>query len=459
MTQPAFNPSLHPRWPAGHANGLGGKFMPAHMRGTPLWNQQVAAAAAKHQAKHAAPAVPAAPSPAKATKAATKAAIPAAPVPKVATLTAKASRLRGPAPSWTPQYAIATPGSPYSSWGNQYLSNGQIRSVRQWFVVDPNGMEHGPFGTSNAAANYYSKYFVPTVPTPKVPAAAAPIPAGVTTRTTKVPKVNAAGQTRMTTQHWFDFQGQSYGPYATAATMNKQIAIVTKPPHPTATGTDLIGTPPNQHPNALAKKVIAARPAGVTRTPSTGTSGGRAPKSATAADVDLKTIADLQGFSGLPEVVTKSEMAKLANSGNYTILYRGVKATRRSSSWSAAPLAGPKTAKQIQDEMRRGNAYYGVGVYGNGYYSTPSRSTAVGYSDGTAGSVIRFALPTSAKMGDYNKLSAEAMKLYQHNKATMETKDVFADVGRYAAARGYDALRVTSGIVVLNRTILKIQDA
>ena len=426
MTHPQFTPSLHPRWPAGHiVNGtnVGGKFMPKGMAGTALWAQQASAALAKKQAGASAPAP---------------------------------TKLVGP--SRFPN----TPGQPYYNYGVQLLKSGSFRSVKQWFVDDAQGNQHGPFGTQAAANNYHLKLTAPAVPpTPKSnmpapPPAATTVPSGASVYTTKVVKMTAAGPRNMT-QHWFDYQGTTYGPYATKATMQKQLAIATKPGHPVAKGKDLIGKPPSQHPNRLAKQVAAARPANVTAVPSYGgsTMGSQARHDPNAADTDLRSLADMQGFSDKPEVITQAEMNALNRAGAHHILYRGVKASGRAGQSHAGRHS--KTAKQIQDQFRTGDAYYGVGVYGNGYYFGTSRGVAVGYSDSTAGSVVRVALPKNAKIGDYHILSAEVSKLVGHSAASPDTRDVFADVGRYAMARGYDALKVSVGYVILNRSILKVQ--
>lgn len=442
MTHPQFTPALHPRYPAGHMLGgvnVGGKFMPKNTQGSALWAQQVSAALARAGAGPATPV--ATPKPAKPAK-------------------NPATRLLGPAPSWRQNF---TAGISYFSHGVQTMKNGRLRSVNQWYVDDPQGNQHGPFGTRAAADTYYAKLTGTHVAPPKATAVPATLPSGVNVYTTRVPKTAASGVTRNVTQYWFDYQGQNYGPYASAATRDKQIATATKPPHPVAKGKDLIGLPPNQHPNRLAKKVAAARPSDATRSGyvGSGTSGSGAYRSPRAADVDLATIADLQGFSGKPESVTKSEMSGLAKGGSHYILYRGVSSTA-SSGWRHKNTGGSaKTAKQIQDELRDGDAYYGVGVYGNGYYFSTDRMTAVGYSDRTTGSVVRAALPKYAKIGQYNALAAEVQKLMGHPAASLDNREVFADVGRYAASRGYDAL-VVGGYgyyVVLNRSILKVQDS
>lgn len=436
MTHAHFTPSLHPRWPAGHSSGQGGKFMPKHMQGTALWAQQasVALAKASGNAPSAAPAT--APAPAKPKK-------------------NLATRLLGPVPSWQ---TTTSPGISYHSWNTQQMKNGQYRTVRQWFVNDDQGNQHGPFGTQTSADNYYAKLTgAASAATVKPPT---PTPAGVNLYTTKAPKTAASGVTRNVTQYWFDFGGQSFGPFVSKIARDKQIVIATRPPHNVAKGTDLIGQPPHQRPNRLSAQVAGMRHSQATRSgyQSGSFKGSGAYRSPDAADADLRSLADLQGFSGKPEVITKGEINKLQSSGSHYVLYRGVQGTS-SANWRHKATGGTaKSAKQIQDQMRTGDAYFGVGVYGNGYYFATDRSTAVSYSDRSPGSVIRVALPKNAKIGNYSSLSNEVQTLVSHAKATAETKAVFADVGRYAAARGYDALKVPTGYVILNRSILKIQD-
>ena len=429
MTHPQFTPSLHPRYPAGHLVGgknVGGKFMPKSMSGSALWAQQVSAMIAGGPN----------------------------PTPRKSTT---ASRLVGPT-----SYPFATVGRPFIGSVVPQQTKAGVISKKQWYVNDASGNMHGPFVSQSVATNYYIKLTAPPVAPasnmPSPPPPAVTVPSGANVYTTKVVKVTAAGPRNMT-EHWFDYQGRTYGPYATKATMQKQLAIATKPAHPVAKGKDLIGQPPNQHPNRLATKVVRSRPVSARQAgyQAAITSGGAAYFSADAADADLRAIADLQGFSGKPEVVTKAEMSQLVKAGSHYILFRGVQGSTRAGQQHAG--THNRTAKQIQDQLRSGGAYYGVGVYGNGYYFAPDRPTAVGYSDHTPGSVVRAALPKNAKIGQYNTLNVEAGKLVKHHAANPDSQAVWADVGRYAMARGYDAIKVPAGYyVILNRSILKIQD-
>lgn len=112
----AWDPKLHPRWPAGHANGMGGKFMPAHMKGTPLWHQQAKAAAAKAAVG---------PAPAKTAKAAPAK---AAPTKAAKAVTPKAGSFTGNVPS---THGNARPAAPTHT----VLPNGESADQREKRVL------------------------------------------------------------------------------------------------------------------------------------------------------------------------------------------------------------------------------------------------------------------------------------------------------------------------------------
>lgn len=295
----------------------------------------------------------------------------------------------------------------------------------------------------------------PAVPTPPVPAG--PVPRVYFTRTA-VPAGSPPG-TKGKLQYWVDHGGVTHGPYASKLAATKAIPKITAPPHKVSHGKDLVrGADGKPHPNQLASKVVKARPAGTalsTHHYARG-QGGTTMATQTTADVDLRTLADLQGFSDVPEVITQAEMNRLAAAGSHYVLYRG---TRGSYS---ATRGRHVTAADKQTELRTGEAFYGLGVYGNGYYFSTVRSEAVGYSDHTQGSVVRVAMPKTAKIIDRSAAQAEVQKLLAHRSASPDAKIVFADLGRWAIAHGYDAIRVdnysSTYHVILNRSILKVQD-
>lgn len=186
-----------------------------------------------------------------------------------------------------------------------------------------------------------------------------------------------------------------------------------------------------------------------------------------APDPMLSAIAELQGFDAKPRVVTRAEMTRLIKEG-HTLMYRGVQksgAARVRARAAAGQPSVERAAHEIHEAMRAGDAHFGLGIYGNGYYFTTVRTTAVGYSDRTAGSVARATLRKDARTID----SDEAYRLWQAwQRSTPTASEVFSDVGRWAAAQGYDALvknfNVTHGrtekyFIVLNRAALIVEKA
>jgi hypothetical protein len=199
-----------------------------------------------------------------------------------------------------------------------------------------------------------------------------------------------------------------------------------------AAGGDLIGSDPA----TLARQVTAAR------------------SSHQAADLSLSVIGQQQGFDGKPRVVSKAELDRLVEEGHPEI-FRGVK--RREYP--------PKSAAEIHEEMRSGHAFYGNGAFGNGYYWGDEK-VGKAYSDKAPGSVARAVISPDAKIVDSSKLRVEHEAFLDGlagKPDEAEMRDVYEDLGRYAASRGYDAVRVDewSGepfYNVLNRTALVVEE-
>jgi hypothetical protein len=136
-----------------------------------------------------------------------------------------------------------------------------------------------------------------------------------------------------------------------------------------------------------------------------------------------------------------------------------------------------KTAAQIQEDMRSGVAYYGTGMFGNGYYFATVRQIAKDdYSDGSPGSVLRALLPKTAVRKDYVPVASSSHTISSRTskaKGSYEEGTLY-DPGRYAAAIGLDAIEIPYGTPgsshvaprrsqpafnVLNRSILIIEEA
>ncbi len=172
----------------------------------------------------------------------------------------------------------------------------------------------------------------------------------------------------------------------------------------------------------------------------------------TSADTQLASIAAKQGFDGKPKVVSRSEMDRLTQ--DQEPLYRGVHSHDGIS------------AADIHEQTRTGPAWFGNGIFGNGYYFAVDEEKTRHYSDGTPGSMMRAVLDPGASVISFDDLKA----LLRDYDRRMEDNDprwpVFNDPGRFAAALGYDAVRVPMSrgeggdqVLVLNRTALIIEEA
>lgn len=176
--------------------------------------------------------------------------------------------------------------------------------------------------------------------------------------------------------------------------------------------------------------------------------GGKAPGIGPHGDEALHTIVAQQGFDGPARVVSRREMDKAVRGRDGDVeMFRGVEGGER---------ANGKTADQVHEQIRSGEDYQGLGSFGNGTYFSNSHGVAAGY-----GQVGRYALDRKAKIADYDKLLDEQQTFLRSVGRESVTGQVFSDPGRYAAARGYDAIHVDrreSGngqeYVVLNRTAL-----
>lgn len=165
-----------------------------------------------------------------------------------------------------------------------------------------------------------------------------------------------------------------------------------------------------------------------------------------ANDPLMHSLAVQQGFDGPPRIVSRDEMDRLVAGGG-TEMFRGTKST------------DTKTSTQIAEELRTGDAFYGLGVWGNGMYFG-SQDHATRFSDKQPGSVVRVTLDRSARVGDYDSISRDSFDAFNATRAASPENRLFDDVGRFAMTAGYDAYTTPEGsLVVLNRTALIVQEA
>ena len=190
-------------------------------------------------------------------------------------------------------------------------------------------------------------------------------------------------------------------------------------------------------------------------------------------DRDLAAIAEHQGLSGPPKVVTAAEMDAAVADG-WTEMYRG----------TGDALLNRDSAATISERFRTGEYQPGRGYYGNGFYTSVSRGVAegyrhadlkfdndhnnAGYSGGAPGGLTRIALSPRARVLEFTpQLGREIGDNPQYSPAA---RQLLKDPGRYAAARGYDAVRVVNrddGIsleppdqyIIINRGAVLVQRA
>lgn len=161
----------------------------------------------------------------------------------------------------------------------------------------------------------------------------------------------------------------------------------------------------------------------------------------------LEYIASKQGFTGLPEVVTRTEFEQRIAEPGHMELFRGI----------------PQS--DYVKQFRSGEYFGGQGIYGNGTYSSTDYWTAASYAEGQENNVIRLALKPEAKIIAREEL--DYLMTQETGLTGFEIDEVkyglVGDEGRYAAARGYDAIRVNTGpfedfLVILNRTAVIVEE-
>lgn len=172
-------------------------------------------------------------------------------------------------------------------------------------------------------------------------------------------------------------------------------------------------------------------------------------------DTTLIAIAKRQGFDGKPTIGSIDETVAAGG----VEIHRGVVHFKGSSTMK--PVKG---GEQIE-RFKSGEYEAGTGIYGNGFYFSSSRRVGRYYAtwNGGYGGEVRAALKPGAKVVDYDQLKVEMAEWKQSiapktqniadlYKADFKTPSdqysphlvdyVMADPGRFAAMKGYDAIKV-----------------
>lgn len=170
-------------------------------------------------------------------------------------------------------------------------------------------------------------------------------------------------------------------------------------------------------------------------------------------DVELAFITAAQGFDAKPQVNTREEIDQAVADG-WTETWRGV-----------GLYPGAKPPADVNHDLRFGNFEPGRGLYGNGVYVSVRRGTAETFrgrdpkTNRPSGpgpdfgpedyegperpdSLLRIAIDPKARVVDYDELRQEARDWQLAGPHDFAESNVFSDVGRYAAARGYDVMVV-----------------
>jgi hypothetical protein len=178
-------------------------------------------------------------------------------------------------------------------------------------------------------------------------------------------------------------------------------------------------------------------------------------------DEVLEAIYEYTGFDALPIVLEEDEFDILAE-GN-EVLYRGL----TGYSWPGGSL----TPQELMDLMRFGRHYPGLGIYGNGTYSSTVSSVAFDYASqqstltATAQNMLRMMLNPAARIADSSQLAEEYGKYHSvftpqpGGRLRSPAQELLLNSGRFAAAKGFDAIRVAGPdgiVVVLNRGALTV---
>ena len=174
-------------------------------------------------------------------------------------------------------------------------------------------------------------------------------------------------------------------------------------------------------------------------------------------DLQLEVIADMQGFSGLPKVVTSDEIDQLEQQG-WVIAYRGI-----ADDYVDDILATP--AKKLAQQFRTGEYFGGLGTTGNGTYFSSDERVAKKYA-GDNGEVIRVAIPPNVLMGSEFKeeLATHRDKIMNEKIGGFYGGD---DIGRKLAARGVRGVEANKFVfgadekiyIIWDRSMLAVEES
>ena len=170
-------------------------------------------------------------------------------------------------------------------------------------------------------------------------------------------------------------------------------------------------------------------------------------------DSMLSAIYRRMGYDDLPQVVDEDIFDQMGE--GLDVWYRGVRD------------GFGTTAQELLDALRGGDYYAGYGVFGNGTYTSNYLQTASGYGGGKMQNIVRILFSPTAKVIDQEELLLMFADYHKTQQPTGSAKMLMENLGRFAAAKGYDAIRVPaigfggaeSYLVMLNRGLMVIPKA
>jgi len=195
-------------------------------------------------------------------------------------------------------------------------------------------------------------------------------------------------------------------------------------------------------------------------------------------DTMLEIIAEKQGFTGAPRVVSAEEMAQLEKDG-WTIAYRGIADQyTRTASFDEKPVK-LASGEDLAEQFRTGQYFAGFGNVGNGIFFVEQELVAHAYAGnaymvstgvlgmGTTknGAVLKIAVPPGVLMSE-----SEFREEIRKHRDERGEGDFFGsdDLGRKLAARGIRGVKITIGVgggvdgkivLIWDRSMVAVQEA
>ena len=190
-------------------------------------------------------------------------------------------------------------------------------------------------------------------------------------------------------------------------------------------------------------------------------------KNTKSGDFQLEIIADKQGFSGLPKVVSSEEMAQLEKDG-WTIAYRGIEDL-------VDEREQPLRAEELIEQFRTGGYFAGHGSSGNGIYFARDKDTASNYAGGN-GAIMKVAIPPNVLMSEADfkdALSKHRDSFRISVRGTSYDGEWYGDddIGRKLAAKGVRGVEIslslglgkwstgTKAVIIYDRSMLAVEES